>query len=840
MSAVRRVLPTMGRFLHEARIRRVPQAVLAYVALSWLTLQVGDILFAMLDLPAGSMHMLLTTLVLGFPIAIALAWMFDLTPTGLKREIVDAAAPESVAPHLAAMLAVAPGTVEGTLPTGVQRMLGAFHCLRTETDHGVLVCEFGSAHEALDAALYLLSEHGERVRAGMALGEVARAWGHFSGSAMHEVQAIARLAPAGGIAVTSALHYSALSSLHPELAALLQHRQGAAGAGEPHAWIAAAPQLAQLAHPQMPVGDAAPVADAWRGNGGLLFGFGLAIVAGLGLVLWLRAPAPATATREASMAILPFSSLSERQEDAYFAEGLADELHDALVAVEGLRLVSRRSAFALRDAGLDVRGLGERLNVATVLSASVRRAGNRLRVTAQLDDTHSGITLWTSSYDRELTDVFAVQRDIAGKVVEAMLGVLPHDGKRLDERLSVTASVSAFDHYLQGRQHLERRSSDSALAEAIASFEKALADDAGFGRAQAGICSAEIRRYERTRDGTALARAERACAQAAAATPELPVVNLALATLAATRGERERAAELYTLALGDPTVRTDAYLGLAELHGRMGHSELALEYIDRARDKDPGYWRVLMALGNLRQQRGELDAAAEAYLTAVTLAPDDANAPWNNLGTVRMAQRDYPRAEEAFRQSLRIEPTHSALSNLGTLRYWNRDYPAAADLYRQASASATADYRTWGNLADALAASGAPDGEVQATYRRAADGALGWIAVKTDDHAAVAAAAWYLANLGQPGRALALCEQAEQADGGNRHILFRAAQVHARTGDEAGARERLQRALAAGYPAMVIAASPLLAPLLAEEGGAPANDSGTAQGNAPPPTRGGT
>jgi tetratricopeptide (TPR) repeat protein len=139
---------------------------------------------------------------------------------------------------------------------------------------------------------------------------------------------------------------------------------------------------------------------------------------------------------------------------------------------------------------------------------------------------------------------------------------------------------------------------------------------------------------------------------------------------------------------------------------------------------------------------------------------------------------------------------------------------------------------------------------VRAAYQRAADGSLGWIAVKTDDHAAVAAAAWYLANLGEQDRALALCEQAEQADGDKANILFRAAQVHARTGNEATARERLERALAAGYPALVVAASPLLAPLLPDGMGddnplpdntfVPPTNSGTVRVDTRPPIPGGT
>jgi TolB-like protein/Flp pilus assembly protein TadD len=814
MSRAARWLASVGRFLHQARLRRVPQVVLAYLALAWLLLQVGNVLFDSLGLPGESMRILFAALLIGFPLAVALAWVFDLTPQGLRRDIVDAAIPESDAPHVAAMLVIQPSPAHDQLPAGVRRVLAAFHCRRIEVESPALCAEFGSARQALDAALSLLLEHGNHIRIGGAVGEVARAYGHFAGAAAQDVHAIARLAPAGGLAVTSALRYSALARLHPELSALMIPDGGEHAPGEAHAWIAGPSEIARI---EPPVDPGEPESgDAARSSyTGLMVGIAGALVLGLGVALWMRGlEPPLAALHESSIAIMPFTSLSDDPADGYFAQGLADEMHGALTLVEGISLASRRSVYALTDDQIDVRGLGERLNVANVLSASVRREGNRLRVMARLDDTRTGYTRWASSYDREVDDVFAVQRDIAAKVVEAMLGVLPRDPQRISERLAVTANVPAFEHYLRGRQHLERRASETSLADAVASFRSALAEDPGFARAHAGICSAEVRRFERSRDVLALERAELACAQAMASEPGLPVVSLARANLANARGEREEAAELFTLALEDPEIRTDTYLGLADLQLRAGLTDLGLQYLKRAHEADPGYWRVHMALASVHQHNGDLEGAAASFLTAVSLAPDDANAPWNNLGTVRMAQGDYVRAEEAFHQSVRIEPQHSALSNLGTLRYFDRDYHAAAEFYRQAAGTEAADYRNWGNLADALSAANAPDQEVHAAYRQAAERARGWIAARAGDHAARAALAWYLANLGDDREALTLSLEAQAAAGDQPGILYRAALVHARVGHTDAASQWLQQALDAGYPRHWIEASPLLAPLL--------------------------
>src|SRR5205814_10647016 len=142
----------------------------------------------------------------------------------------------------------------------------------------------------------------------------------------------------------------------------------------------------------------------------------------------------------------------------------------------------------------------------------------------------------------------------------------------------------------------------------------------------------------------------------------------ALGDLNRAQNEGERASEHYMRALDNVALRAEAYVGLARIEARAKKDELALTYFERARSADAGYWYAYQALGNFQYSRGQADKAIEAYRTAISLMPDDAGSPWNNLGVVYLQRDEYEQAAEAFARSVAIDPTHSALSNLGTVR----------------------------------------------------------------------------------------------------------------------------------------------------------------------------
>ncbi|CAN5879389.1 serine/threonine-protein kinase [soil metagenome] len=192
----------------------------------------------------------------------------------------------------------------------------------------------------------------------------------------------------------------------------------------------------------------------------------------------------------ASAAVLPFVDLSPDKDQEYFSDGLTEELITSLSQVEGLRVAARTSSFQFKGRSPDVREVGRTLDVGAVLEGSVRKSGNQLRITTQLVNVTDGYQLWSRSYDRELTDVFAVQEEIARAIVEALrveLGVA--DGAALSA--VPTQDLEAYDLYLKGRFAWNQRSA-AALPEAVRYLEQAVARDSGFARAWAGLADAYI------------------------------------------------------------------------------------------------------------------------------------------------------------------------------------------------------------------------------------------------------------------------------------------------------------------------------------------------------------
>jgi serine/threonine protein kinase/tetratricopeptide (TPR) repeat protein len=188
-----------------------------------------------------------------------------------------------------------------------------------------------------------------------------------------------------------------------------------------------------------------------------------------------------------SIAILPFVDMSPEKNQEFFCEGIAEELIHALARIRGLRVVARTSAFALSDKGLDVREIGRILNVGAVLEGSVRAAGNRLRITAQLINVADGFHLWSERFDRDAGDIFAIQDELSLSIVEH-LKVTLHVGERDALRQRSTGDHEAYNLYLKGLYFLARPRPD-LLQIALRCFQDALARDPGFAKAHAGIAT---------------------------------------------------------------------------------------------------------------------------------------------------------------------------------------------------------------------------------------------------------------------------------------------------------------------------------------------------------------
>jgi serine/threonine-protein kinase len=194
---------------------------------------------------------------------------------------------------------------------------------------------------------------------------------------------------------------------------------------------------------------------------------------------------PSGAAASRSIVVLPFTNLSLEPDTEYFSDGMTDELIDALSRVEGLRVVSRTSAFAFKGKPQDVRAIGAQLQVSAVLEGSVRRAGRKLRVGAQLTDVASGFQLWSEVFKRDLEDVFAIQEEISRAIVSALRVKLV--GPEVTQLVRpATDDLEAYTLYLKGRQLWNRRT-EEALRIGLRHFEKALARDPNYAMAHAGL-----------------------------------------------------------------------------------------------------------------------------------------------------------------------------------------------------------------------------------------------------------------------------------------------------------------------------------------------------------------
>ncbi len=359
----------------------------------------------------------------------------------------------------------------------------------------------------------------------------------------------------------------------------------------------------------------------------------------------------------ASAAVLPFVDMSPDQDQEYFSDGLTEELITSLSQVEGLRVAARTSSFQFKGRNADVREVGRRLDVGSVLEGSVRRSGNRLRIATQLVSVEDGYQLWAESYDRELTDVFAVQEEIARAIVAALrveLGV--GEGDVL--AAVPTQDLEAYDLYLRGRFAWNHRSA-TALPEAVRYLEQAVARDSSFARAWAALADAYIllvpyagaSREDTWPKGRAAAEkalaldstlaeahtalaygtmiyqwdwpaAEASFRRAIAANPEYPTAHHWYADLLAGRGRLEESlGEMRRAHALDPLSRIiGAELGW--IYYLMGRNDEAKAQLRRTLALDPNYPHGVFMMGVVLLNEGRYPEAIEALLKAIELGGD--------------------------------------------------------------------------------------------------------------------------------------------------------------------------------------------------------------------------
>jgi TolB-like protein/regulator of sirC expression with transglutaminase-like and TPR domain len=356
--------------------------------------------------------------------------------------------------------------------------------------------------------------------------------------------------------------------------------------------------------------------------------------------------APALEIPEKSIAVLPFVNLSADKDQEYFSDGLSEELIDQLSKISDLRVPARSSSFYFRGKDDDIATIAQRLRVAHVLEGSVRKSGNRLRVTAELIRADSGYHLWSETYDRELKDVFRVQDEIAGAVVAALKLKLAAVQPAAQQR---TSSLEAYNAYLLGREQFNQGNLPS-YQRAIDALQAAIRHDPNFAAAYAMLATSQA--YIADSDGDtagvqrARAYAEKAIvlgpSQAAGYTARGYIRSTFDGDLAGGMADFARALELEP---NDAELQR-RYGQVLSLGGRMSE---ALAATRRATELDPLSSSAWSGMGNFLVASGDLAGARPALERALSLSPGNTYAS-NSLGTLELLQGNLQQALKVFGQ----------------------------------------------------------------------------------------------------------------------------------------------------------------------------------------------
>jgi TolB-like protein/Flp pilus assembly protein TadD len=392
----------------------------------------------------------------------------------------------------------------------------------------------------------------------------------------------------------------------------------------------------------------------------------LAIVA---VIIWQFIPRKEVVSEpigKPSIAVLPFADLSPLKDQEYFCDGMAEALLNALTNIKDLRVAARTSAFSFKGKEQDIREIGKKLNVKTVLEGSVRKAGERLRISVQLINITDGYQLWSKRYDRKIDDVFAIQDEIAQNIVQALRVELSKEEKQILEK-SATKDVQAYDFYIRGREYFNqshRRSSKYA----IDMFTQAIKKDPGYALAYAGLADSYANMYMYyDRDKENLDQALAASLKALELDPELAEAHVSRGHAISQNLEYEEAEKEFETAIRLNPKLFDAYY----LYGRtlrvQGKHKQAAQLFEQASLVRPEDYQapifLVAAYEDLDLEKKAVEAnigAVEVFKKYLGLNPDDTRAL--NLGAIVLLKaEDKEMAVEWMERSVSLDPEETSV-----------------------------------------------------------------------------------------------------------------------------------------------------------------------------------
>ena len=381
-------------------------------------------------------------------------------------------------------------------------------------------------------------------------------------------------------------------------------------------------------------------------------------------------PAP-TPSDKPSVAVLAFQNMSGDPEQEYFADGITEDVITDLSKVGGLLVIARNSSFAYKGKAVDIRVVARELGVRSVLEGSIRRAGNRVRITAQLIDAETGGHLWADRYDRELSDIFAVQDEVTRRIVDALkIKLTPGEAAMLDA--VETTNSTAHDFFLRGRELLLGATRDRAGFERSTDlFAKAIAEDPSYGAPYAGLAMWQNMNWQNhwTDDWSqALEKAERHLDLALQKSPRVAFVHYIAAVIYLwkkdlDRSEAESVAALnlspnYALALNSR--------GIVNIY--RGQALAAIPDIEQAIRLDPVQPQYIHFLGSAHLVAGKFEAAAALFKDRIQLTPKtDLSRAFLAVALGHLGEAE--EARRVWRELMEINPNYSFAEHVGRLPF---------------------------------------------------------------------------------------------------------------------------------------------------------------------------
>jgi serine/threonine-protein kinase len=348
-----------------------------------------------------------------------------------------------------------------------------------------------------------------------------------------------------------------------------------------------------------------------------------------------------------SVAVMPLTNMSADPENEYFSDGMTEEIINALAKVPGLQVASRSSCFAFKGKPIDVREVGEKLGVASVLEGSVRKVGNRIRIAAQLVSVENGYQLWSETFDRQLEDVFAIQDEISRAIADALKLRLVRDQNAL---AAPPTNLEAYNNYLKGRFHFSR-DTEAGLRKSLEFYQHVLLQDPGYGRAYAGIADCWCSLADDwVAPDDAYPRAKSAATRALEFDPELAEAMTSLGKVLAWYE--------WDFAGGEKHLRRAVAINpnYAEAHWSFGSVLPAVGLLDEAIGEmrkalvlDPLYPQYSRWLARFLVYSGDFEAAIEQGHQTLELAEDSFQSCLD-VGSAWLERKEPERAMEWFRR----------------------------------------------------------------------------------------------------------------------------------------------------------------------------------------------